>query len=259
MWSILTALLLAIVGLLAGWVSAQRQREWPIRLSVLAITILFTGLNQWAAKHESDSRLKVFTAGPPSIEDILNILQSAKTSIYIAANFAAYADFSRPDFFANYVRTLKEQHTKHGVRITLIVPDPAIRKEQLRLEFGDRWRAYQAWLTRSPIEESALRNLPETSADFDRKLRAYCGKTPLPTNLDGLVAIIFDHEEALIAAARGSYIEPIIERGRIPFSVWIADDSYALFYAGGISQQLSTRDGRLIEVLKSAVGSAIGN
>jgi hypothetical protein len=99
----------------------------------------------------------------------MTLLKSAKNEIHIALSFAAYGEFSSPDFFAEYKATLQDR-ARHGVKVEILVPDIDYRKQRLEVELHDRWLSYVAWRER---KNKFRRCTPEAA----RNTQAVPGKT----------------------------------------------------------------------------------
>ena len=93
MLSVLTSILVAMVGLATGWISDDYKKGWRVRLAVLVLVVLVTLAHNLVVKRDSDFKYTTAVAGPPAFPGILGVLESAQSEIYIAAPFAAYGDF----------------------------------------------------------------------------------------------------------------------------------------------------------------------
>ena len=192
-------------------------------------------------------------------KSILEILASANREIFIATDFAAYASFSKPDFFEKYFLLLNQKIKEPRVKVRVHIYDEPIRWILLRKQFTNRWKVHERAVGMGePPAPDDFDVLPETPEQFKSLLDQFEARRRIrPTNtmkvfLDELV-----REDLEITAEFERCFNLTTGSARMPILMWIVDKKRAVFMSNESEIHFVSTDPRLVELLYS-VGRSYG-
>jgi hypothetical protein len=244
----LLALVFPYIHFTATWGNAE----------ILAFIAIVFALMQFLDARDEEGRLgkiagqmstQVIGTFPENLDDVAELIGTARTSIDIVVDFFSYGQYSAPQAFQKYLNALKLAAKKSKMKFRIAAYNSDLAKGQIKAQFSE--------------PEFGQEREEDRFKDFCRKAMD-CGRKK-PANSEDFCELLQDFDQVHMNSLKNDLRDPKnlqkVDRGKtLTLFVWLVDDREAIFTFGHIERErhvysIRTRDQGVVDQLKHYVNA----